>query len=662
MQKNFSEVPFDGYFIPFSAHIDEKTVISKSGLISQTIKIMPTSHTAFKQDIISALKKLLTPDTLINIHALHSNSAKYGYGSFEDYLRLSQMRHLSSHSEYEHEFYITISIPGYKIDKSSVSNFLLQNRFLMETQKGAKVLHSIVTKFCNDIQKYLPKVLTLLVKNDVVYSANSAFLYRVLFATTAQIPIADIETSEQIKPASIKRRRNFLIIKRGEDKRYIACLTIKDFPHINAADIVKVFTSKHAFTLSQTIHHARNNEIRPLFEYQSRTTSSLRGNKIADMTSWNEILIDPNPIALQTNITLYGENTEELENDVTEMSKTLANIGIVAVREDINLEQTFYASLPANPTFLNRIEFATLSHAGQFLLSKNMLFSGVDEIQHLPFMPVMATGGKYHAISPFTVHGSKHILLHGIQSHMFCMFLNTLLLNITQEVRTICLDTNYSSLALNRLRGGIYLQDLQVNILNLLKHSRKHFFVFFSHLVDFFLKQENIENTEEIRQSTRDFCLKLKPEMNFKQVKTLTTRPELHSMLDFANENNFFAETDVFETKHNFISINTDKIPNGMYSMKTLYVMLANLYYTNQGTKSILKFDRTFECFYRSVIPQELFIEIMHNSKQLNVSIIACTSIPEQFERDRTFIYSDVFSKFDITIFTESICSTQFIK
>jgi hypothetical protein len=39
MQKELQEIKFGNYYIPFAAHISKKTVISKSGLISQTILV-----------------------------------------------------------------------------------------------------------------------------------------------------------------------------------------------------------------------------------------------------------------------------------------------------------------------------------------------------------------------------------------------------------------------------------------------------------------------------------------------------------------------------------------------------------------------------------------------------------------------------------------------
>ena len=59
MQKETVETKFESYFLPFSAQIDEKTVISQSGLISQTIAL----NAELKIRISFQRKNCSTPST-----------------------------------------------------------------------------------------------------------------------------------------------------------------------------------------------------------------------------------------------------------------------------------------------------------------------------------------------------------------------------------------------------------------------------------------------------------------------------------------------------------------------------------------------------------------------------------------------------------------------
>ena len=53
---------------------------------------------------------------------------------------------------------------------------------------------------------------------------------------------------------------------------------------------------------------------------------------------------------------VIGEDLKMLDKQVNQASEALAKIGIVHVREDVNLEKTFWAQLPANFTFLARMK------------------------------------------------------------------------------------------------------------------------------------------------------------------------------------------------------------------------------------------------------------------------------------------------------------------
>ncbi|MFT4967201.1 MAG: hypothetical protein ACI9CD_000198 [Candidatus Deianiraeaceae bacterium] len=659
MQKLFSEIPFGKYFIPFSAHIDNHTVISKSGLISQTIKISPSIHIDFRHNIISTIQKMMTPDILVNIHTIHSEYSDHISVSFVEYLKMQHTDYLSSHNAYRHTFYITISIPGYNINKSNIIHFLLRNRFLMEVNRSVKTLHNIVHNFCDEIKQYHPKVLSLFLKNDIAHSQNNAFLYNIIFGVNSSIPIADMEISEQIKPASIKHYKNYITLKRKSQKQFLSCLTIKDFPIVASGEIVKIFTSTSPFIMSQTIHCSQNSEVKALFEYQKKITNTIRNNDISQICSWDNVIDSDQTFAIQTNILLYGHTTQEMEEGVAGMDDILSNIGLVVIREDINVEQAFYASLPANPTFLNRIEYGTTSHIGQFLLSKNMLFSGIEKIKHFPFLPLVATSGQKYALSPFTPEESHHVLIHGIPNTEQHAFVNTLLVHISENSNVICLDSHYSSLALNKIKNGKYLPHIQVNILNLLAKNTTHFLQFLTHFLQYFCKKTHAPLKDVISEA-RAFSHKIKSTMTFQQLKSLTSHTVLQGMLDFAKEMNFFEEEDMLENNCHFLSINTTNLDNETYSLVSLYILLANLHKTSK--MDIIKMDRSFDTFNTHIIPQPLLINILRGYQERHSSIIACCDIPESFEKNRTFNYADVYSAFSIGVFMESTCGAAFTK
>ena len=59
---------------------------------------------------------------------------------------------------------------------------------------------------------------------------------------------------------------------------------------------------------------------------------------------------------------VISEDLHALDQQVKQASEALSKIGIVHVREDINLEKTFWAQLPANFSFLSRMRPTVLAN------------------------------------------------------------------------------------------------------------------------------------------------------------------------------------------------------------------------------------------------------------------------------------------------------------
>jgi hypothetical protein len=148
--------------------------------------------------------------------------------------------------------------------------------------------------------------------------------------------------------------------------------------------------------------------------------------------------------------------------------------------------------------------------------------------------------------------------------------------------------------------------------------------------------------------------------MTFEQILQLTTNKILIEILNFANNNGFFALDDIFEDEHLFVSINTNNLEAGLYTLFALYTLFVNVHHI--APHGIIKFDRTFEIFNEKILPQEILSELLKEYKEKFVCIIACSEIQETFEKYHIARYSEVFSHFAISIFMESACSTHFVK
>ena len=667
MQTETAETKFESYFLPFSAQIDEKTVISQSGLISQTIALNAEAKISFQEDVLLAIKKIYTKNVTINIHGIYSKHQSKRNANIIQHIKSCYKNSAYPQKEHSQEFFITISLQGYQVSKQNLTNLLFEATFLLELEKSVKRLHSIVEEFTENLASHSPRVLQTSEKNEVMISEQSSFLHKIIYGENSQISLTNMEIAEQLRPLIIKRSKNHITLsgvqeKNGENqdsKTYIACFTIKDFPKIDSHQLIKLFTLNHSFIISQTIHTVKQEAITGLFKYQSKITAAIRDNDIATKCGWNEILAEKHPITMQTNILIHSNDLEKLNIKMQEISQCLHKIGIVAVLEDINLEQAFYASMPSNSAFCNRFEYGTLNHAGQFLLSKSMIFEGSKNMKTIPFMPIASAHQKYYSFSPFMNGKSYHILAHGIQNELFTTAINAILLH-TQINSVTCLDLNYSTIGLNKLKNGLYFKMPEVNIMNLFRVDKKGFEMFLTSLVLHFCGENKVAKNEEMQGQIQTFVSKIKPDFTFEQLKLLAGSTIISPTLDFAKANHFFSEKDIFMHKNKFISVNASGLDPKLCGIFAFYTLIFNLHKAQEF--DIIKLDRSFDVFDPKVILQQSLSYLLREYKLKLVSVILCNNIPLTFEQKQIYRYSDIFLYFDIRFFAEGTCSNYFVK
>ncbi len=667
MQKETLETKFESYFLPFSAQIDEQTIISQSGLLSKTIALNSELALSFQADVMLAIRKIYKKNVTINIHGIYSKSRHSPSSTLAQYIKSSYLHSVYPQKEHSQEFFITISIQGYKISKQNLANLLFEGTFLMEIEKSSKRLNTIVEDFTQELSAHRPRILKTYEENGRIVSEQSSFLHTIVYGYPAKIPLTNMEIAEQMRPLLIKREKNYLTLTEKQDEletkkhftTHIACFTIKDFPIADAHKLIKLFTLNHSFTISQTIHSVPKETISGLFEYQAKITQSIRDNDIAAKCGWNKIIEDHSPITMQTNITIHSDSVEKLTQKMKDLAQCLYQIGVVAILEDVNLEQAFYASMPANSTFCNRFEYGSLEHAGQFLLSKSMIFEGSKSMGSTPFLPLASVHERYYSFSPFANKKASHILAHGIQNEALNSAINTMLLH-TQINGITCVDLNYSSIGLNKLNGGIYHKTPEVNIMNLLRVDKKGFEMFITTLALHICNENKIPKQAEMQSHIRTFIANIKPDFTFEQLKLAAGSTIVSPTLDFALANNYFAEKDVFISKNKFVSVHISGLEPKIGGIFAFYALVFNLHKAKEF--DIIKLDRSFDVFDTKVILQEYITHLLREYKLKLVSVIMRANIPLAFEQKQIYRYPDTFIYFDIRLFSEGTCSNYFVK
>jgi type IV secretion system protein VirB4 len=232
--------------------------------------------------------------------------------------------------------------------------------------KANEVLTSAVDKLVSALSEYGAVKLGIRTEENGCFS-DPMFLYRRIMQLNEEeclLPITDISVSLASHQYAVGN--DMIEVIDGEEKKFAALLSIKEYQEVSSEALDKFLQIPVEMVATEVFYFVDKKEVLPLFEEQSYI-ADISGDK--DMKSLNglDIILDnpdaPNKFChQQISIMVIGDDSKQLNSQVKNASDTLAKIGIVHVREDINLEKTFWAQLPGNFAFLARMSPTVLDN------------------------------------------------------------------------------------------------------------------------------------------------------------------------------------------------------------------------------------------------------------------------------------------------------------
>jgi type IV secretion system protein VirB4 len=225
--------------------------------------------------------------------------------------------------------------------------------------KAVQVLNKTVNKLILDLEEYGAKKLGIRIEGDNCYS-DPMFLYRRIIQLNEEqciLPIADISASLASQSYAIG---NDMIEVIGRDgKKFAALLSIKEYQEVSSEELDKFLQISVEMIATEIFYLVDKSKVVPLFEDQAYMADISGDVELKSLSGLDKILQSKDRknyfCHQQISFMVIGDDAKQLNNHVKHVSQTLAKIGIVHVREDINLEKTFWAQLPANFAFLARM-------------------------------------------------------------------------------------------------------------------------------------------------------------------------------------------------------------------------------------------------------------------------------------------------------------------
>ena len=366
-------------FLPYTRHVDASTLATKNGELLQIVQLagypFETADDATRdglKDTRNTLTLALASSRHILYHHLVRREVPADLGGeftgFAAAVDAAWQRRLTRTRLYVNDLYLTVlrrPAPGLAGLVDWVRGLFTDHELRRRDADRAdslRELHDATASIITTLAAYRPRLLTTYQHAGRLYSEPLAFLSYLLNHEQRPVllPAGPIDAYLPTKRPFFAQELFELRGAAPADQTYGAILSIKDYADTTWAGMLDDLTElPHAMTITQSfVFDERaaaldklNRQGRVLDAAQDQAASQ-RAELIdaADDLASNRIAFGGHHIS----VLLTSRDETRLERALTDTTATLTQRGIIAVREDVNLEPAYWAQLPGNQQFIAR--------------------------------------------------------------------------------------------------------------------------------------------------------------------------------------------------------------------------------------------------------------------------------------------------------------------
>lgn len=376
-QKKFNHSVPD--FIPIACHYDSHTLLTKNGQLIQMIQINGINSEKIS-DKLKDLREIIRASIIENvdennfafwIHTVRGKTALDSKPRFENEFAESLhdfwVKKNYWDDKYVNKLYISIIYTGANLEISSFQGFLnslsvnLITKFnLNRMQASFKAIEEATTDIISTLNEFGATRLGLVEKDGQCYSEMLSLYSKVMNLSDNDMILPIMDLSEALSIHQYAVGSSVIEVINGEKKKFASILSIKEYQEVATKELDNFLQLPLEFVVTEVFFFAPKSKAVSIIKHQndilkiSEDFDLLRQKGIEAIIETEDK--DGNEFCLQQiSITIINDEIKSLNNDVKRASKELSEIGIVHVKEDIDLEAAFWAQLPANFIFLKRM-------------------------------------------------------------------------------------------------------------------------------------------------------------------------------------------------------------------------------------------------------------------------------------------------------------------
>ena len=433
-KQEFSLEHLEEQTIPYACHYNDQSLLTKNGELMQVIRIQGYSEemmgSADELDLRAIIRQAVTENIndkkmAIWFHTIRRKSnldpVNYFSSTFAKDTHDSWSEKNHWHDKFVNELYVTILYEG---SGSAKENFalsftpkLLKQYHLSKLEYNSKKLDEVVTKMLGVLKPFGGKRLEVAYDSYGAHSEILEFLTKIICLHSKRIAIPIQSIDNIFNRSKIAFGGNSLEILDEHKKHYAAIFSIKEYHELAANALDKFLGIASEYIISQTLNFVDAAEAKKPSEYLNYILGVSKDEELRKQCGVADIAESDsgktnNYGIQQMNFMIIGDSLEGLENAATSAVEQLSKLGIVVVREDLNIELCFWSQLPGNFNFFRRFSYTNSKKSASFASLNNNPSGKINNIWGSAVTLFRRKDGGPHFFN-FHVENAGHTIIAG---------------------------------------------------------------------------------------------------------------------------------------------------------------------------------------------------------------------------------------------------------
>ena len=406
--RDITDDVLESEFVPYACHWNKNTIVTKNGEILQIIKITGLSRQDQGDDeevnlrvkLREAISQCIdSTKYAIWIHTIRRRKDCKSKGDykrdFAGYLNNFWNDKNNLENKFANEIYITLvkegkdaSFGDFNILLNGIFSRVLIKKFEKYLDQSVAEMSAITAKILPIISDYGAKLLTITKRGNRYFSEPCEFLSKLISLRENDFPVEEEDLSKALTDYDVTFGSNAMEVRMRSDgkRRYGAILTLREYRELDIGTLEVVLQIPSEMVITQSFEFISAKLAISGFKKQAEIFNISKVKDLSERIGLTDIITSEKGKATdfgrhQLNIFILADSVKILERDITVAVKALATLGMTPIREDVFLEECYWAQLPGNFEFVKRMRPINTRKIGGFA-NVNNFSTGQEQENH----------------------------------------------------------------------------------------------------------------------------------------------------------------------------------------------------------------------------------------------------------------------------------------